>query len=85
MNGVEHWRRRWLRAHHAWQQRIEAADLQYMADALGGAFKPLAPLAAQFLWLVEPGLALLGGGDAVRALADLLLDPAQGPDHYPES
>lgn len=69
------WRRRWI----GWAERVErqAADsgLGEIAGALKSAFAPLAPVAAELVWLVQPAFALFGDAAAIDALVELLADP----------
>ena len=69
------WRRRWM----GWAERVEhqatASGMGEIAGALKSAFAPLAPVAAELVWLVQPAFALFGEAAAIDALADLLTDP----------
>jgi hypothetical protein len=57
-----------------WQARIDAAGLGELARGLEQGLRPLAPLAAQLLWVSQPGFALFGQYEAIGGLADLLDD-----------
>jgi hypothetical protein len=69
------WRRRWME----WAERVEhqgtASGLGEITGALRSSFAPLAPIAAELVWLVQPAFALFGEAAAIDALADLLADP----------
>jgi hypothetical protein len=70
------WHARWTVLLDGWGHRLDEAGLGELFRALGGALRPLAPLAAQALWLTQPALGLLGYGQAAGALADLLDAPS---------
>ncbi len=71
------WHARWMVLLDGWGRRFDEAGLGDLSRALGGALRPLAPLAAQALWVTQPALGLFGYGPAAAALADLL----DAPDH----
>jgi hypothetical protein len=66
------WQARWLALARRWQNRLANAGLGEIAQAMGQAFTPLAPFAAQILWFTQPGFALFGQSEAIRSLAELL-------------
>lgn len=74
-----HWQTRWLSLAQSWQHLLIDAGLEEIAHSVGYALRPLAPLAAQILWVVQPGFAILGHSEAVGALAALLDEP-EAPD-----
>lgn len=57
-----------------WEARLDQAGLGELARGIEQGLRPLAPLAAQFLWFSQPGFALFGQQDSVGGLADLLDD-----------
>ncbi len=69
------WQARWLALAQSWQKRLADAGLGEIAQAMGQAFKPLAPFAAQVLWVTQPGFALFNRSEAIHALAELLDAP----------
>jgi hypothetical protein len=66
------WQARWLALARRWQNRLVNAGLGEIAQAMGQAFTPLAPFAAQILWFTQPGFALFGQSEAIHSLAELL-------------
>lgn len=57
---------------------IDQVQARGWGDALSTALEliqPLGPLAAQFLWIVQPAAGLFGRRDQVAALANLLEEP----------
>jgi hypothetical protein len=72
------WQARWLTLAHNWRQRAEKAGLGDVASAVMEALQPLAPLAAQVLWVAQPTFSLIGRGVAVGALAEMLENPGGG-------
>jgi hypothetical protein len=74
-----HWQTHWLSLAQNWQHLLADAGLGEIAHSVGYALRPLAPLAAQILWVVQPGFAILGHSEAVGALAALLDEP-EAPD-----
>lgn len=75
------WHRRWLEWGEAVGQQITQSGLGDVAGALKAAFVPLAPVAAELVWLAQPVFALFGESAAIDALADLLTEPDQGNRH----
>lgn len=86
------WRHRWM----GWADRIDqqatTSGLGEVVRALKAAWVPLAPVAAELVWLVQPAFALFGEAVAIDALADLLTDsgsdqrlPPSNPPDSPES
>jgi hypothetical protein len=75
------WKTRWLALADRWQSRLSDAGLGEITQAVGQAFKPLAPFAAQMLWFVQPGFALFGHSEAIHTLAEIL----DAPQHYNNS
>lgn len=69
---------RWIRRARTWQDRLADLGLESLIDALANVARPLAPLAAQVLWVAQPALGALHGGLSQEAgdLAELLHDPA---------
>ena len=76
MSTEQDWRARWLERTHAWGARLGDSGLGGIAGAFALALRPVGPVLAQVLWVAQPGLGLLGQGEAVGALAELLADPA---------
>ncbi len=72
------WQTRWSALAQRWQRRLADAGLGEIAQAVGPAFKPLAPFAAQVLWFTQPGFALFGHSEAIDALAEML----DAPQHH---
>ena len=75
------WRTRWVEWMQAWEARAQDAGLAGLVESLRDGLQPLAPLAAQVLWVAQPTAALFGEADAVGALADLLEHPETPLDH----
>lgn len=71
---------RWLALAQRWQIRLANAGLGAISQAVGQAFKPLAPFAAQVLWITQPGFALFGHSEAIHSLAELLEAPQHPND-----
>ncbi len=71
------WSMRWLTRVEQWQHRAADAGLLGVMTAIQEGLRPLAPLAAQLLWVAQPTFRLFGETDAIEALAALLNDPAQ--------
>ena len=69
------WQERWLTLAHNWQQRADQAGLGGVSRAVVEALQPLAPLAAQLLWVAQPTFGLLGRGAAIGVLAEMLEHP----------
>lgn len=69
------WRARWVTLVERWQHEAADAGLSDVLGALQMGLRPLAPLAAQVLWVAQPTFALFGEADAITALAELLEDP----------
>jgi hypothetical protein len=69
------WQERWLALAQEWRVRLSEAGLDGLALTLIRAARPLGPLLASTVWVVQPGLGTLGYGQAAGALADLLDDP----------
>jgi hypothetical protein len=69
------WQDRWLALAHRWQGRADQAGLGGVSRAVVEALQPLAPLAAQLLWVAQPTLSLFGRGEAVGVLAEMLENP----------
>jgi hypothetical protein len=69
------WQDRWLTLAHRWQERAEQAGLGGVSSAVVEALQPLAPLAAQVLWVAQPTFSLIGRGEAVGVLAEMLEYP----------
>jgi hypothetical protein len=76
----DQWRIVWLKRLKSWQFRLDDTGLSGVASAFSDAFRPLGPVAAQLLWISQPGFALFGQYDSIDGLANLLND---WPD-YPE-
>ena len=76
------WRTRWVGRMQGWEARADAMGLAGLLGALRDGFKPLAPVAAQLLWVAQPTVALFGEADAISALANLLEHP-EIEDHAP--
>ncbi len=57
-----------------WEHRLDEAGLGEVGRALAWAMRPLAPLAAQLVWIAQPGLGLLGEYESAGALAEWLDD-----------
>ena len=68
------WRRRWMGWSKCIEQQATTSGLGEVIGALKTAFAPLAPVAAELVWLVQPAFALFGEAAAIDALADLLTD-----------
>lgn len=66
------WKTRWSTLAQRWRHHLADAGLGEITQAVGHAFKPLAPFAAQVLWVTQPGFALFGHSEAVDALAEML-------------
>jgi hypothetical protein len=77
------WHARWVEWMDLWQSRADQAGLAGVAEALREGLRPLAPLAAQVLWVAQPSFALFGEADAISALADLLEHPEPALDGTP--
>lgn len=75
MSEGTNWRTRWVGRIEAWEARADAMGLAGLWGALRDGFKPLAPVAAQLLWITQPTMALFGEADSISALADLLEHP----------
>jgi hypothetical protein len=71
------WQERWLTLARNWRQRAEEAGLGDVSSAVMEALQPLAPLAAQVLWVAQPTFSLIGRGAAVGALAEMLESPGR--------
>jgi hypothetical protein len=69
------WQERWHTLARGWQQRAEQAGLGDVSSAVMEALQPLAPLAAQLLWVAQPTFGLIGRGAAIGALAEMLEHP----------
>lgn len=80
VDSEEQWRSRWLGWRDTWHNRLEAAGLGEIAGAMGAALRPLAPAAAQLLWVMQPAFGLFGQPQAVDALAALLDGPGADRD-----
>lgn len=83
------WRRRWIGWADHIDQQATTSGLSEVVRALKDACAPLAPVAAELVWLVQPAFALFGEAAAIDALADLLNDPGSGqrlpPSNPPDS
>lgn len=66
---------RWRGITQTWEERIDAAGLTDLVYAVRTAMHPLAPLAAQFLWFVQPAFALFGKYQIAGELAETLANP----------
>jgi hypothetical protein len=75
------WQTRWLALAQRWQSHLANAGLGEITQAVGQAFKPLAPFAAQVLWFAQPGFALFGHSEAIDTLAEML----DAPQHHKDS
>jgi hypothetical protein len=69
------WRHHWQRRVQQWEAQAGEVGLSGIYDALHHTFRPLAPLAAQLLWVAQPTLSLFGEAESIGALADLLEHP----------
>jgi hypothetical protein len=76
------WQERWVTLAHNWQQRADQAGLGGVSRAMMEALQPLAPLAAQLLWVAQPTFSLFGRGAAIGVLAEMLEGPAGGADWF---
>jgi len=72
------WQGRWHALARGWQHRAEQAGLGDISSAVMEALQPLAPLAAQLLWVAQPTFGLIGRGAAIGALAEMLEHPGEG-------
>jgi hypothetical protein len=72
------WQERWHTLARSWQRRVEQAGLGDVSSAVMEALQPLAPLAAQLLWVAQPTFGLIGRGTAIGALAEMLEHPGEG-------
>lgn len=61
-----------------WHARLADAGLDSIVAPLTEVLRPLGPVAAQLLWVMQPTFGLFGYAQAVDALADLLDDPEAG-------
>jgi len=59
----------WLKT---WQRRLDSLLPEGLGRVVTDSLRPLGPLAAQFLWLSQPGFALFGRSTEIAALAELL-------------
>lgn len=68
---------RWFRRAGRWRARFADLGLESQFEVLGEVLRPLGPLAAQMLWVVQPTLGIFDGdlSKEAGALADLLHDP----------
>ncbi|MCC6904890.1 MAG: hypothetical protein IT326_03540 [Anaerolineae bacterium] len=71
----DEWQDRWRKTYQQAGVMLERAGLGAFAGAFGLAFRPLAPLVAQMIWVAQPASGLFGYGDAFQALALLLEAP----------
>jgi hypothetical protein len=78
LNDSLDWQERWHTLARNWQQRAEQAGLGDVSSAVMEALQPLAPLAAQLLWVAQPTFGLIGRGAAIGALAEMLEHPGEG-------
>ena len=78
-------RQQWLNRAAAWEQRASDAGLAAVFVSLRDALTPLAPIAAQLLWVAQPTFRLFGEADSIGALADLLEQPTAHTDHDPSA
>ena len=65
----------WLEQAANWQSHLIRTGLYGPAQAIVEAVRPLAPLAAQLLWFVQPAFTLIGKFDMAGELAELLDNP----------
>jgi hypothetical protein len=66
------WQERWRTLARTWQGHADQAGLGGVSRTVLEALQPLAPLAAQLLWVAQPTFSLIGRGAAVGALAEML-------------
>ncbi len=62
-------------AEQEWIKQIRARGWGTAFGTVLDVLEPLGPLGAQLLWIAQPAARLLGGWDAVGALAQALEEP----------
>ena len=77
MNNQEDWQAYWLETLQTWDDRIEEAGLKGIAHTILNAAQPLIPLFAQLIWFTQPVFGLIGHGESVGALAEMLYSPGE--------
>ena len=64
---------------HPWIQVVRGRGWQNAAHLLLDALEPMAPVAAQMLWMFQPVVGVFGNQKALRDFAEIL-DAPQGVD-----
>ena len=66
-----------------WEHRLNQSGLGGLIFSIIHAMRPVAPVAASLLWIVQPAAAVFDREDEVEALANWLNDPDAGLNQMP--
>ncbi|MBN1122584.1 MAG: hypothetical protein JXJ17_16020 [Anaerolineae bacterium] len=62
------------RPNTGWEERLNQSGLGGLALSIIHAMRPVAPIAANLLWIVQPAFAVFGRAEEIEALANRLSD-----------